>query len=73
MIAVVKRGFETAEAVVAQGAIVDTATWRNAEKMLKAGQIRPATASEVEAFQAGVDTVEPPSAPKPKARKAKAQ
>lgn len=52
MIAVVKRSFTSKGALVAQGSIVDTASWRNEASALRAGTIRPASASEVAAFAA---------------------
>jgi hypothetical protein len=52
VIAVVIKAFPTGGVDLRPGAVVDTAAWRNTERMLRSRHIRPASASELQQFEA---------------------
>lgn len=39
------------------GDLVDTADWRNADNMIRARQIRPASASEITLYEGGAKSI----------------
>lgn len=72
MIAVVIKSFNSQGVTQTPGSLVDTADWRNEQRMLQARQIRPASASELASYEKGARNIHAPKSDvtKPRAKSA---